>query len=82
MLAKVVGITLGRTREKGKPFTVLHVITDFEDWISDNSEGNAVTTLYISNRHVDVNVGDTIKPIYGVGYQGKAIVVDILVSEE
>lgn len=81
MLAKVVGITLGKSKEKGKPFTVLHVITDFEEWIADNSEGNAVTTLYIS-RHIDVNVGDTIKPIYGVGYQGKAIVVDILVSEE
>lgn len=81
MLAKVVGITLGVSKKYDKPFTVLHVITDFEDWIADSSEGNAVTTLYIT-RHVDVNIGDTIKPIYGVGFQGKAIVVDILVSEE
>lgn len=81
MLAKVVGITRGVRKETGKRYTVLHVITDFEDWLADNSEGNAVTTLYIS-KNVDVNVGDTIKPIYGVGYQGKAIVVDILISED
>lgn len=81
MLAKVVGITRGIRKETGKPYTVLHVITDFEDWLADNSEGNAVTTLYIS-KNVDVNIGDTIRPIYGVGYQGKAIVVDILISED
>ena len=81
MQCKVVGITRGRTKETQKPYTVLHVIKEFDDWISDNSEGNAVDTLFV-RLDLDVEVGDTVVPVYGVGYQGKAIVENVLVNQE
>jgi len=81
MEAKVLGITRGRSRETQKPYTVLHVVKEFDDWISDYSEGNAVDTLFV-RMNLDVNVGDTIVPIYGVGYQGKAIVENVIVNQE
>ena len=31
MQAKVVGITRGRTKETQKPYTVLHIIKDFDN---------------------------------------------------
>ena len=31
---------------------------------------------------LDVEVGDTVVPVYGVGYQGKAIVENVLVNQE
>lgn len=74
---KVVGIFRGQNKEN-KSFTVLHVIKDFDDYQLDNAEGNAVDTLFIRGQ-LKVDIGNEIDPIYGVGYQGKAIVKDIVI---
>ena len=75
MQAKVVGIL----NDSKKGYTVLHVIKDWDDWQIENChvDGNCVDTLFI-RKQIDCKVGDTVQVVYGVGYQGKAIVKDII----
>lgn len=75
----VVGIKRGLSKETQKPFTVLHVVKSFDDYDQENSEGNAVESLYV-RKNVQVEVGDEIEPVYGVGFKGMAIVKDVLVA--
>jgi hypothetical protein len=75
-IMKVVGITRGKTKEKKKPFTVLHLIGDFDDYQIENSEGNTAQNVYVAGDQ-DVEVGDEIELVYGVGFEGKAVVKGI-----
>lgn len=74
----IVGIRRGITK-KNKDFTVLHGVTDFDDYEMDGAEGNKVVTIYVG-KALDVNLGDTVDIIYGVGFEGKAVVKDVLVK--
>lgn len=72
----VVGILRGTSKKTNSPFTVLHVIKDFDDYQLEFCDGQSTDNLYVKG-FLDVEVGDEIEPVYGVGYQGKAIVTSI-----
>lgn len=69
---------LGIVKGKGKngDFTVLHVTSEFDDYLKERSVGKKVETLYLS-KNFECNIGDNVEVTYGVGYQGKAIVKDV-----
>ena len=74
---KVVGIVKGVSK-KGSQFTILHLLGSFDSYnISKGAKGQSVSNVYVS-KDLDVNLNDVIQLVYGVGYQGKAIVVDII----
>lgn len=75
---QVVGIFRGKTKDKNDDYTVIHVIGDFEDYQQENAIGNKAESHYVKG-YVDVNLGDEIELVYGIGYQGKAIVKGISV---
>lgn len=75
---KVVGILRGISKRTGKEFTVLHVVKDWDDYQLENADGSAVDTHYIKG-HVEIDVGDEFEPVYGVGYEGKAIVRSVTI---
>lgn len=78
---KIVGIT---KREKdGKVSYILHGITPFEDWESENSVGSKVISEW-TNR-VDcssLKPGDVVALSYTKGYQGAAVLNNITLVEK
>lgn len=77
---KVIGIVRGVSKETNKPYSVLHMVTDFDDWQLDKAEGNKVETVFLRGQY-DISVGQEIDLVYGVGYQGKAIVTGIKILD-
>lgn len=74
---KIVGITRG-TSKKNLPFTVLHVIGEFDDYQAQRSSGKKAENIYIG-KNINVNLEDEVNLVYGVGFGGKAIVKDVIV---
>lgn len=72
----VVGVRKGVTKQ-AKPFTVIHVLSDFDDYMLQHGcDGQMAQNIYIG-KYVDVCIGDVVSAVYGVGFGGKAIVTDI-----
>lgn len=63
--------------KKGRPYTVLHCVSDFDDYsVEHGSQGLKCQNIYVAS-NLPVSCGQTVEFIYGVGFDGKAIVVDV-----
>lgn len=78
---KIVGVV---KREKdGKVSYTIHGVTPFEDWESENSIGMKVVSEW-TNR-VDcshLKPGDIVQLFYTKGYQGSAVLNNIILVEK
>lgn len=75
-VCEIIGIVKGFSK-KGIAYTILHVISDFEEWeYKNNVIGKKVNNYYIS-KDLNVSVGNCVELVYGVGFGGKAIVIDV-----
>lgn len=75
---EVVGVRHGLTKEGKKPFTVLHVFSDFDDYMKANGcNGKKAENVYIAS-NLDITVGEIVELVYGVGFGGKAIVTNAI----
>lgn len=75
---EVVGVRHGITKEGKKPYTVLYLFSDFDDYmIANGCFGKKAENVYIASS-VNVIVGEMVKLVYGVGFGGKAIVTNAL----
>ena len=78
----VVGIVKGVNKKTNTPYTVLHTVSDFDSYsLSNGSVGCSANNVYIRG-NINCKVGDVVQFVYGVGYQGKAIVVDAVIIKE
>lgn len=77
---KIVGLVRGTSKAKNTPYTVLHCVTDFEEYQLPYADGNKVQEAFIRG-YLDVEVGDEVELVYGVGYEGKAIVTGVNVLD-
>lgn len=75
---KVLGIVTGQNKETKKPFTVLHVVGEFDDW-QKNAIGQKVKELFVGGQLIPAKIGDDIEPVYDIGWGGKAIVKDVVI---
>lgn len=74
----VVGVVRGLSKG-GSPYTVLHILTDFDDYmLGKGATGQKAENVYILG-NINVGVGSECELVYGVGYGGKAIVKDVVV---
>lgn len=79
-IVNVVGVVRG-TSKGGSPYTVLHILTEFDEYMTSKGAcGQKAENVYILG-HVVAEVGSKCQLVYGVGYGGKAIVKDVLVVE-
>lgn len=73
----VVGVRHGLTKEGKKPYTVVHLLHDFDDYMKAHGcSGQSAENVYVAS-NVDVEIGEQIQLVYGVGFGGKAIVTGI-----
>lgn len=80
-IGKVIGIVRARNKDD-KPITKLFLVGEHEDYVVESSEkieGKTVVEAYI-NGAVEVNMNQTVKLVWGKGYQGKAVIrgVDVI----
>lgn len=75
----VVGIKNGKTKA-GKEFQTIFYLDHFTDYDLDNSDacfGNTALSVY-SPRRYDLKPGDIVKMVYEPGFEGKAVLTDIV----
>lgn len=78
-MTKVIGIENYVSKSTGKLNTILHTMQEFDSWkLAKGAKGMKADTVFIPfDCTQDVEVGSTIKLIYGKGYGGKAVVTDL-----
>lgn len=72
----IVGIQKGMSKTNN-PFTILHMVGAFPDYI-ENKQGTFAENVYCRG-NIDVSVGANVLLNYQPGFQGKAVVSGITV---
>lgn len=75
----IVGIKNGKTKA-GKVFQTIYYLDHFLDYDLDSSDacfGNTAMSVYSSRRY-DLKPGDVVKMVYEPGFEGKAVLTDIV----
>lgn len=75
---KVLGIK--KTEKDGKKSYTIFGFTPFETW--ENGEGYKTVSEWTRADLSDVKVGNVIMPLYGKGYQGKAVLCGVSIIAE
>lgn len=77
---KIVGLLFGVSKSSGKEYTVLHTVKEFDDYQKEKSKGVCTESVYVPTR-LGVKVGDEIELVYDKGFEGKAIVKDVIINK-
>lgn len=78
---QVVGVS--SYEKDGRKSYTIHGISPFEDWESNNSIGMKVVNEWTNRVDLsEIKPGQIVQPIYGKGYQGKAIILDVAIVSE
>jgi hypothetical protein len=74
----VIGIERGVNKKYNTPFTILHTMTEFNDYEKNNrgAQGNKCESTYIRG-NISVAVGDIVKFVYVKGFNNEAVVSDV-----
>lgn len=78
-IGKVIGIKRGVTKDKGRPWTVLYLVGEFNDY-EENVEGQCCKEIFVYG-YLDVKLQEEVEIKYSVGFQGKAVISGITVIE-
>lgn len=77
----VVGISRGVSKKSGKPYTILHVNSRFDDYMTEHgSEGLKAENVYIS-ASLNITIDSFVTLIYGRGFGNQAIVVGVMEAD-
>lgn len=84
MKVKIIGFLVGKSKQ-GNIGTSLYFECEHDDYRRENAlscEGNSCASEYIRGDYSDVlTVGGLVELIYGKGYEGKAVLREIIAVE-
>lgn len=75
---EVIGKKFIHSKKNDRDYVQLHCTTDFKS--SDNASGQAVEMFFLDIEH-DVPLGTVVEPVYGKGFNDKAILIELKVVQ-
>lgn len=82
-IKNVIGIERGINKKYNTPFTILHTISDFDDYAISNrgAMGRKVENTYIRG-NIPCNVGDNVRFQYVPGFNNEAVVSGVEIIQK